>query len=361
MGQFIRTIFASCLGFILASILLTVLSFIIIGNFASSASKPKSVKSNSVLYLDFEESIPDKTNNVNDNSFTLNEEKILGLQEMVRTINNAKDDNNIKGIFLESDYLATGFASANSIRQALMDFKSEGKFIISYAKFYTQGAYFVATAADKIYLNPIGMVDFRGFSADITYYKDMLDKVGVKMEVFYAGKFKSATEPYRRNNMSEENRVQVREFLNDRYDNFLDQIADSRKITIPELRDAVNSFAGGAPGTAVSSGLIDGSVHRDEAISEIKDLLGIDEDDDINFITLQEYNKSNPPKPNYKSDNKIAVIYAEGTILDGEGFQIGSQCDSDHSIQHHDRSKSCVHCGIQYREEISLSEWVTSG
>ncbi len=330
MGQFFKFLFASCLGVILAILVITGISIAIFGNLANQANQPKTVKSNTVLYLDFDQTIPDRTNNVQPTTFKLNEEKILGLQDMLRTIENAKNDKNIKGIFLESDWIPAGFASASALRQALADFKEEGKFIVSYAKFYTQGAYFVATAADKIYLNPNGLVDFRGFSADIAFYKDMLDKIGVKMEVFYAGKFKSATEPFRRNDMSEENKIQVREFLEDRYNNYLIDVSAARKMTVAELKAAADSFAGGEPSTALSSGLIDGIVHRDEVLSEIKDLVGFEEEDNLRFITLTEYNRSNPPKTNYKSSNKIAVVYAEGTIVDGEG-DLGTTGDAKYT------------------------------
>lgn len=331
MGQFIRNVFASCFGVLVALGLIVVVSMIIFGNILTSASTPPKVKPNSVLYLDFLDEIPDRTNNTSNNStLSLKEEKILGLQEIIRTIENAKEDDNIKGIFLEPEWINAGFASANSLRRALMDFKSEGKFVISYGKYFTQGTYFIASAADKIYLNPVGIVDFRGFSADIAYYKDLLDKVGVKMEVFYAGKFKSATEPYRRTSMSEENRTQLRAFLNDRYNNYLNQLSDSRNLSIASLRQAADEFTGGEPSTALSSGLVDAVAHRDEALTEIRSLVGIDENDKLRFVNLTEYNLSNPPKINFKSDNKIAIVYAEGTIIDGEG-QNGSTGDSKYT------------------------------
>ena len=319
MGQFIKSIFSSCLGVLLALFVISVISLTVFGRMASMANQPVSVKPNSVLNLKFGEMIPDKTNNVQVSTLDFKNSKVLGLQEIIATIEQAKKDDNIKGIYLESDFIPLGFSSVTALRNALIDFRAEGKFVLSYSKYYTQGAYYLATAADQIYVNPIGLVDFKGFSAQIPFYKDMLDKLGIKMEVFYAGKFKSATEPYRRNNMSEESKLQIRAYLEERYRSLLESISEARDIEVSELRSLADAYTGADVNSALAAGMVDVVGYENEAFDEMRKKIGLDEDEKINFVSLKSYNNSNPPKTNLRESNKIAVIYAEGTVIDGEG------------------------------------------
>ena len=221
MGQFFKFLLASCLGIFIAFFLILGFSGLVITQIAKQADKPKDIHPNTVLHLTFDNPIPEQTNNLELDPFDLNKRKVLGLQEMVNTLSRAKSDDNIKGIFLEVDGLAKGgLATSAVVRDALLDFKEEGKFIITYSKYYSQGAYYLASVADQIIVNPLGMVDFRGFAAQMPFFKDMLDKIGVTMQVYYAGKFKGASEPYRLNKMSDENRMQIREYIDDIYSNF---------------------------------------------------------------------------------------------------------------------------------------------
>lgn len=319
MGQFFKFLFASCLGVILAALAIGGISLVIFTKIASEANRPAPVSANSVLRLTFNDPIPEKTNNLEMDPFDLNENKILGVQDLVYTIETAKEDDRIKGIFLEVDGLPAGFATAHVLRNAILDFKESGKFVTAYSKYYSQGAYYVASAADKIHINPIGLVDFRGFAAQVPFFKEMLDEVGVKMQVFYAGKFKSATEPYRRINMSDENRLQVREFLNDNYDLFLDGISQSRNISIEQLKQIADSYAASDPEKALSLQIVDHVGYRDEAISDLKDRLGLGKKEIPKFISAKKYFNAKPKRQDYSVKNKIAVIYAEGTIVDGKG------------------------------------------
>lgn len=319
MGQFIKSVFASCLGVILAIFLLGLISTLVVSRIATVASKPTSIQPNSVLKLKFSESIPDKTNNLEASSFNLKNDKVLGLQEIIATINEAKKDDDIKGILIESEYVPLGFSSLSNLRQTILDFKADGKFVISYAKYYEQGGYYLASASDKVYANPIGLVDFRGPSATVPFYKDLLDKIGVKMEIFYAGKFKSATEPYRRTNMSEEAKMQVREFLNERYNTLINDISASRKIDVAKLKQLANDYIGADPNDAARAGLIDAVGSIDLAYDDIRQRIGLDDDEKIQFVSLKSYNLSHPPKVDYAQNSKIAVIYAEGTVVDGTG------------------------------------------
>lgn len=319
MGQFLKMLLASCLGVFLAMCLLSLVSISIIASLASQAEKPKHVSPNSVLHLTFENEIPEQTNNLEMQTFDLQNQKILGLSDIVHAIQAAAKDDNIKGILLETEQLGSGFATASTLRDAIADFRSQGKFVISYSKYYTQGAYYMASAADEIHVNPLGLIDFRGFASQMPFFKDMLDKVGIKMQVFYAGKFKSATEPYRRNDMSPENRLQLREFLDDVYGVFLKDISDSRKIEVAELRRIADGYLAGDPAEALRLKMVDGVGYRDEVLAGIRTRLGLKEKDKISFVKLNDYYTANPPKSNFKIKDKIAVIYAEGTILDGKG------------------------------------------
>lgn len=320
MGQFFKFLFASCLGILLAFGLLFGIGAIVISQIANNANQPKSVKANTVLHLTLDRPIPEQTNNLDIDPFQFEREDALGLSAMVDAIARAKADDDIKGIFLEADQLnGAGMATASVLRDALVDFKDSGKFVVAYAQYYSQGAYYLASTADSLYINPLGLVDFRGPSAQIPFFKDMLDKVGVNMQVYYAGKFKGATEPYRFNEMSEENRKQIRAYLSDIYEVMLQDLSASRGLSTEELRRLADEFVGIDPVDAQNAGLVDGVEHRDIALDELRERLGLEEDEKVNKISIADYANSNPAEKDYSIKDKIAVIYAEGAIVDGEG------------------------------------------
>ncbi len=324
MGQFFKFVFASCLGVIAATVIVGFIGMAIIGAIAGSVEeKGKKIEPNTVLHLKFDKPIPEKTNNIPIDPFNLKEQKFLGLQEMLDAIERAGADDNIKGILLETDMLQGGLATADILRDAIYDFKKEGKFVYAYANAYSQGSYYLASAADKIYLNPVGLLDFRGFAAEVPFFKDMLDKAGVKMQVYYAGKFKSATEPFRRTNMSEENKLQVREYLEDAFGEFLTDISQGRNIPQAELRRIADGYLAFMPQKALELKMVDELAHRDMVIESIREKLGMDKKEKFPIMTIEEYNLSNPAKSDFKAKNKIAVVYAEGNIVDGKG-EMGS-------------------------------------
>jgi protease-4 len=322
MNQFFKFFFASCLGFFVAVALLVGLTSAVIMGIANQANKPKAVKPNSVLHLTFDDPIPEQTNNLQFDPYNIQQSNVLGLHAVIDALERAKADDDIKGVFIEMDGLSAtkmGMANTTVLRDALIDFKEDGKFIIAYSKYYSQGAYYLSTVSDKLYVNPLGMVDFRGFSTQIPFFKDMLDRVGVDMQVFYAGKFKSATEPYRFNEMSEENRLQVREYLNETFDLFLQEISESRQLDVQTLKSLADQYTGLDPQAAATSGLVDQVGYRDEVINDIREKLGLEEGDDIPLVKLNTYDQANPGDKNYSIKDKIAIIYAEGTIVDGKG------------------------------------------
>lgn len=328
MGQFFKFLFASCLGVFLALIALFGIGMIVLSSIASSVDKPEKISPNTVLHLTFEQPIPEKTNNIQVVSFNPQQDKILGLQDMLRAIEQAKTDDNIKGIFLEAPMgINGGLTTTTVLRETLEDFKSGGKFVIAYSDYYTQGSYYLATTADEIIVNPMGFVDFRGFAATIPFFKNLMDKLDIKAQVFYAGKFKSATEPYRRTNMSEESKMQTREYLNQIYQNFLTEIATDRGIPVADLHKIADQYQAFHTDEALRLKMVDKVGYRDDAMAALREKLGLGEKENVKLAKIERYFKANPPSSDYNVKDKIAVVYAEGTILDGktEYGTIGSE------------------------------------
>lgn len=329
MSQFLKFIFASCLGTFLALVLLFFFGIWTITGFAEKAMEKEkvSVKANSVLELKFEMPIPEKTNNLPLDPFDMDRENVLGLTDMVKAIEQAKGDPDIKGIYINAMYLTAGKATASVLRDALLDFKTSGKFIIAYANFYTQNAYYVASVADEVLINPIGAVDFRGLSGMIMFYKGMLDKLDIQMRIFYAGKFKGATEPYRLDKMSPENRLQIREYISALYDEMIADISKSRNISQADLRAVADNFNGKSAKGAVENKLVDRVAYEDEAFDLIRSKIGLDEKEKLNRVSVENYYSSRVKKFDLSSKDKIAVLFAEGTIVDGDQADPGDICD----------------------------------
>lgn len=241
----------------------------------------------------------------------------VGLKELKEAIDHAKNDDKIEGIYLEPQFLTSGFAKLEELREALLDFKSEGKFIIAYSEAYSEADYFLASVADEIYLNPLGMLEFNGLSAEVTFFKGTLDKIGVEPQIFRVGDFKSAVEPFTRTDMSEASRLQTESFVNTIYNVYLEKVAESRKIEINELREISSSMLVQNTSDALQHKLVTSIGYRDEVYDNFRERLDIEEDKDIDFVTHSKYLKT---FKNIKvSDNRIAVIVANGNIVSGEG------------------------------------------
>ncbi len=323
MKKFISFVFASCLGVMLASVVGFGLLFMVMGGIAASSGGggKVNVKDNSVLKLDFSTAVPEKTNNVapaDPLSFSFDQKKTVGLYDMVRSIEKAKDDSKIKGIFLDLTGLSMGSATASVVRDALEDFKESGKFIYSYADMYSQGAYYLASTSDSIFVNPRGGVEIKGYASSIPFFKDMLDRLGVKMQIYYVGNFKSATEPYRLNKMSADNKLQVREYMDGLYQVFLEDVASARNMSAEELHKIADNYELRNGEDALAYGFVDRLAYRDELIDALRGKLGItDKDKKVYTIGIADY--STKLKKDYKTKKKIAVVFAEGSIVDGEG------------------------------------------
>lgn len=321
MSQFVKNVFASCLGMGLALVLTCCIGVFLIVAIASSSSGPQvKVSKNSVLQLNFSQAIPEQTNNIPINPLQLETQEVLGLSDILYALDHAAKDEKIKGIYLNLDEgISTGMATATSLRNGLLDFKKSGKFIVANSKYYTQGAYYIASAADKVYLNPLGSIDFHGFSVMIPFFKELLDKAGVKMQVFYAGNFKSATEPYRLTKMSDENRLQLREYIEPVFHNFLTDIGTSRNKPVAALRAIADSLSLRTAEDAVKLGLVDATGYNDDVIRDLKARLELGEKEKLKTVSLRDYTKSYSKDKNYKAKDKIALVYAEGSILVNQG------------------------------------------
>jgi protease-4 len=329
---FFKTFFAALLAGVVGFFLIILLSVIIIIGIVAGASKEEETKvePNSVLTLNLDYSIPDKTSsnpfeNLDFSTFETNEN--LGLNDIIKNIKKAKVDENIKGIMLNISIMPNGAATTEAIRKQLVDFKTSGKFVVAYAEVMTQKAFYLSSVADKVYLNPFGIVEFTGLNSELMFFKNMLDKLGIEVQVFYAGKFKSATEPFRYDKMSEPNREQITSYLSSLYTQYINNIAASRKLN-SSLVDSisVNMLVRRAE-DAKSFGLVDELAYYDEVLDDLKKRTGKKEDEKIVSVDINKYDKApSKEKEDLKAD-KIAVLYAEGDIVDGKGSSdnIGSE------------------------------------
>jgi protease-4 len=317
MGSFFKMFFASLLAMVAFCLLAF---FFFIAFVASVAVKDKpGVKKQSVLVLDlgvhFEEQKQD-----NFLGFVSSQASdIPGLYDLVRLIQKAKTDKNIEGIYIIANNNPNGFAASKEIRDAILDFKGGGKFVIAHGDVISQKAYSIANASDKIYLNPAGFMEWTGYSVTLAFFKGTLDKLEIQPQIFYAGKFKSATEPFRLDKMTPENQLQTSVWLNDLYSEFLTNTSTVRKIDTATLHQLANEARIQAAKDAVDNKLVDALKYDDEVKDEIKTKLKLGKYEGINFVTINTYlAATNLDKT--KGD-KIAVIYAEGNIIDGKSEQ----------------------------------------
>ncbi len=323
MKEFFKFVFASMLGFILSFFAVLLLLIVLVTAIVTTAGNDGalSVASNSILHVSLDYPIKERTdkNPFAELSFLgLESKKKLGLNEILEGIEDAKSDDHIKGIYLDASSLESGMATMEEIRNALIDFKKSGKFVIAYSEVYSQGAYYLATAADKIYLNPEGMIDFRGLSSEIMFFKGALDKLDIEAQIIKVGTYKSAVEPFILDKMSEPNKLQVTSFLGSMYDHFLSEISRSREIPKNTLFSIADSAKIRAPKDALTYKMVDGLMYKDEVLDELKKLTKIDKKKEIESVSLEEYAPAEDKKEE-SSQNRIAVIYANGEIMSGEG------------------------------------------
>lgn len=319
MRGFFKTFFAS----LLALIIFTVIGvFILLGIIASATTADKPVVGrDAVLVLDLSSEFKEQSKD-NPLDALLNgiENEAPSLYDMVRMIRYAKSDSAIKGIYVLCGNNRNGFAASEELRKALVNFKTSKKFVLAYGEAISQKGYYIGTAADRIYCHPQGGVEWFGYSSSLIFLKGMLDKLEIQPQIFYAGKFKSATEPLRETKMTDANRLQTSVWLGDLYNDLLTVTATARKLDTAKLRSLAVQGAIQTAQDAVTHQLVDGLKYDDEMKREMQDKLKLSPREKINFVTFSDYHKAVEFKESY-SDKKIALIYADGDIVSGNGDQ----------------------------------------
>lgn len=328
MKDFIKYVFATVTGIVVFSLIMGILFvFSLVGLAASSASTVP-VEKNSVFTLMLSGQVDERAEEDIMRQLSGQISENLGLDDIISAIKKAKENEDIKGIYIETGLFAIDTpASAHAIREALLDFKKSGKWIVAYGDSYTQTAYYICSAADKIYLNPQGMVDWHGLASNPYFLKDLLAKFGVKYQLCKVGKYKSAPEMMTADQMSEPNREQVTAYMTGIWKVMLKDVADSRKISVDSLNAYADNFIALAnQPDLVKMKLVDKLMYTDEVKGEIKKMLKIDADDDINQLSLSDMKNVKGKK---EKGDKIAVYYAYGEIVDSE---TGSLADQEHNI-----------------------------
>ena len=321
MKSFLKYLLATVIG---VGLTLTIFIFISIGFIAvlsSKGDKKVEIKDKTIYEIELNREIKDRDPDLPPFDFLgMGNSTPMGLNKILENIEKAKTDDRIKGIYLDLSFFVAGASKLEEIRNALADFSSSGKFIIAYAEYMSQPAYYIASVADKVYLNPVGMFDFRGLRSQQVFFSTTLNKMGLKPTIVRVGKFKSASEPFTEKKMSQENREQIGRVLQTYWESWVADIAESRNITVEELNRIADEIAVKEAIDAVELGLIDGLKYKDEIIDELKQISGIDSDKKLRTIGYSKFKKV-PAKSECKglAKNKIAVIYAEGTIVMGEG------------------------------------------
>jgi protease-4 len=314
MGGFFRMFFASLLALVIFSVVAFFMLIAFVTGMATS-EKPM-VEKSSVLVLNLDQPFLEQQveNPLADLSGN-DEMNVPGVYDVVRLIQKARTDERIKGIYLLAGHNPNGFATCGEIRNALIGFKKSGKFVFAYGETMNQKSFYIANVADKIFVNPKGYFDWKGFNSELLFLKGTLEKLDIEPQIFYAGKFKSATEPFRTDRMTEENKLQTSVWLGDLYSHFLQKASETRKIDTATLHQLANDASIQKPQDAVDKKLIDGVKYDDEVRDEIKHKLGLGKYDKINFITVSRYFKAALFKK--LSGERIALIYAQGDIIDG--------------------------------------------
>lgn len=313
MKDFIKNVLATMVGMFGFFIVMGVIGMMSIIGMIASGNAAQNVEKNSVFVLNLSGTISEQGSENPLSMFTGDNSLNSGLNDILSSIKKAKANDDIKGIYIEAGALATNYATLQEIRNALADFRKSGKWIVAYGDFYTQGAYYVASVADKVYINPKGIVDWHGIGAQTMFYKDFMAKFGVKWEVVKVGTFKSATETFTEEKMSDANRLQTKTFIDGTWRNVCDAVSKSRGISVDSLNSYADSYlALQATETLVKAKMVDGMMYGDQVKDAVKKMMKLEKDDDIAQLTLNDMLNVKDEKV---EGSEIAVYYAEGDIV----------------------------------------------
>ena len=317
MLKFLGNIVSTVIG-LFVFILLLFFGIVIIGSI-SGGDDGFTVKENSIIELDLSNVRYDYAGKVKFKDFAFAEDEHNGLFDVIEAIKFAKTDQNIKGISILNNDTSLGMAQLKALRTALIDFKTSKKFVYSYADVYSQKNYYLNSVANTIYINPIGELDFKGLGAEIMFYKDFQEKSGLKAEVIRHGKYKSAVEPFLENKMSDANKEQTTALLNSLWNSMVVDISKSRNISVDQLNIVANGLLARTPAMAKTQKLVDVVAYEDDYHNAIKKALKVNDADDYEKVSIEKY-ASNVAISEKKSEtDKIAIIYAQGEIMNGEG------------------------------------------
>ncbi len=326
MKSFFKYLLASVLGVFIGLLLIFFIFLGIVGVMISSSDKPVSVKPNSIFHMKLDQPVVDRAskNPFDDFDFiNMRPTSRLGLNDILENIEKAKKDDNIDGIFLEISIPQAGISTLGEIRTALKNFRESGKFILAYADNYSQSAYYLASVANYVYLTPTGLLQWTGLRSEIMFFKGALEKLGLEPQILRHGKFKSAVEPFMYDKMSDESREQVMSYLNSIWKVMLENVSESRDITADSLNYIADRLLIRSSETAVEHGLVDELAYRDQVLLKLKELTGVDEDDDLKAVSITQYTKV-PMSREFKGlpREKLAIVFAEGAIGLGEGGEL---------------------------------------
>lgn len=323
MKNFLTYTLATITGIIIATIIFFIVMLASLSALVASGEKPASISENSILVLKAGVAIPDRGNDnpvAGIDLMNMTFSQAPGLNEILQNIEKASADTKIKGILIENGLMSSGWATTGEIREALKKFRNSGKFVISYSDYImTQECYYLSSAADKIYINPGSLIDFKGLSSEIMFYKKALDKLGVEVQVTRHGKFKGAVEPFMLDKLSDENKAQITDYVGSIWNTVIESISDSRNIPASRLNQLADSLTGYTADAALKANLVDGLMYYDELTDTLKSLSMISKDKDLNLVSMTKYKKVPDPEKNHSVKNRISVIYASGNIVRGKG------------------------------------------
>ena len=327
MKDFLKFTLATVTGIVISSVVLFFISILVVFRMVSSSESETQVRKNSVMMLDLNGTLAERSQENPLDLIMKDDYKTYGLDDILSSIKKAKENEDIKGIYIQATSLGAGFASLEEIRNALKDFKESGKFVVAYGDAYTQGLYYLSSVADKVLLNPQGMLEWRGLAATPMFFKDLLEKVGVEMQVFKVGTYKSAVEPFISTEMSAANREQINVYLSSIWGQITSAVAESRNLSVEALNKEADRMLMFYPAEeSVKNGLVDTLIYKNDVRDYLKNLAGIDKDDNMPILGIQDMINVKKNVPRDKSGNVIAVYYAYGEI-DG-----GSSASTDEGI-----------------------------
>ena len=323
MKEFLRSTLATITGIAICGFVLAFIGIITLAGIMATSSSETVVRSNSVFVLDLEGIVTERYLSSPIDQFLGEQMSTHGLDDILASIRKAETNSNIKGIYLNAGILDCSHASLQEIRNALVNFKKSGKFLIAYSDAYTQGGYYIASAADKIIVNPAGSLSWHGLAAESMFYKDLLEKLGIKMQVFRVGTYKSAVEPFVCTEMSPANREQTQAFVNSIWQGIVADVAESRHISTDTLNSLADRNMDFQPAeTYVATGLADTLMYKDEVLAYLKSLTGMENTDNLRTLSLDEM-ANVPDSPKSKSKNVIAIYYAFGEIDNAASYDEG--------------------------------------